>query len=56
MDFIINCMGQDPSQEANNAGKNFPAFYESWEFITAFTTAHQLTMHQDQSSPHAQTQ
>jgi hypothetical protein len=36
--------------------KNFPAFYESRDFITVLTTVYQLTMHQDQSSPHAQTQ
>jgi hypothetical protein len=55
MDFTVNCMGQDPSQEAKTTEKNFPAFYESRKLITVFTTAHQLTLHQDQSSPHAQT-
>ena len=49
-------MGQDASQEANNGcKKNFPAFYETRKFITVFTRACQLTLHKDQSSPHAQT-
>jgi hypothetical protein len=56
MDFTINCMGQDPSQAAKNDLKKLPAFCESREFITVFTTALQLTLHQDQFSPHAQTQ
>jgi hypothetical protein len=55
--FVINCTGQDASQKANNGcKKNFPAFYKTRNFITVFATARQLTPHQDQSSPHAQTQ
>jgi hypothetical protein len=56
MDFTINCMGLGPSQAANNDRKKVPAFCESREFITVFTTAHQIALHQDQSIPHAQNQ
>jgi hypothetical protein len=57
MDFTVNCMGQDPSQEAKTTEKkNFAAFYEGRDFITVITTAQQLTLHHDQSSPHDQTQ
>jgi len=39
-------MKQSPSWEASqfSASQEIPAFYETWRFLTVFTSAHQLSL------------
>ena len=53
--LLTHCMEQSPSWESNRLVKKFPTFYGTRRFITAFTSAHHLSLSRArsiQSIPH----